>query len=1066
MAISFVGAGTVQTGANSTVDVPSGYAAGDTLLIVTSGTATPTTPTNWVSIYAQGANRFLTVFLKIATASESSVTLVQSGTSSKAVMLAYRGTSYFDVVGTVATGTSTSPATTSQTTRFANDYVVSFYATQLNATPSTWTAPASTTSRVNSGNSASVTGMLIVDELQVSAGASATRTATLSSSTAWSAISISFKEPQVFYVDPVNGADANNGQTFATALKNISGATSAKGVQAGDTVRIEEAPLYNTGVNATWTSVQQRGISPFGTQAITGATNAAPIVVSTSLAHGYSTGDVIQLSAATGNTAANGIWKVTVTSSTQFSLDDSSGNGTYGSSGVISPIFCRTIKTASALVQPIASFAPLKTVSLGIRAAWVGATANVTISTLSTSAFPKGSADDGITTNASFTTGKIAYYTLPATLNLSSYQQLSFFIQQFSGATLGGLTISLCSDTTGDTAVDTFTIPSTSALSVWTPFTINKGSALGSSIQSISISRAANNGAQFFRFNSIVACKSPTSVDALSNTSLVTKNNGTEGAYAVGGFGGSDGTIVFLDSSPTANNLTTTGGAYYGTTETVGLWRYEPLNPYTLNSAALPASQGTTTTYNVFPANSGILNAPITYSGGWDSTNMSTRTGQTWFSNQNGFGYGLYNSGGATDITIDRVNYTRCAIGWVSDNNSTRNIIQNCNYTATSNAGLANTSTNTGGQLQSCIVTNTASSAGISINYPSNDINNPVVINNCTISGNVTNNLSINTLTNSFPYYNITNSSFNTASDRGINTTQFGYGSITSNSINYFNTRAINLGSNYVGTINNLTFVPEPAGGSEVIQGFLSSGYTSLPQNIYTTFNNVTVSAPTTTYSQGTTNLTYLLVGCSNFKFVNCSFGATNVSYGSGNLLVDQGGAYLYNCTGVSTTITTTTINVAPYILNAAFYSQDEGNTVGNNKIYFQGGLATSQTAVRNTASGYAWSLAPTSTSTVTSQFPLKLKIASVAANGGSAVTISAYMRRTNTGLTMSLVCPANQPYGPSTDTTASITAAADTWQQVSISFTPTQNGVYDIYVYVYGGTTFTGYIDDLEVTQ
>jgi hypothetical protein len=46
------------------------------------------------------------------------------------------------------------------------------------------------------------------------------------------------------------------------------------------------------------------------------------------------------------------------------------------------------------------------------------------------------------------------------------------------------------------------------------------------------------------------------------------------------------------------------------------------------------------------------------------------------------------------------------------------------------------------------------------------------------------------------------------------------------------------------------------------------------------------------------------------------------------------------------------------------------------------------------------------------------------------------------------------------------MTAAADTWQQVSISFTPTQNGVYDIYVYAFGGTTFTGYVDDLEVTQ
>jgi hypothetical protein len=1063
MAISFVGAGTVQTGANSTVDVPAGYAAGDTLLIVTSGTATPTTPTNWVSIYAQGANRFLTVFLKIATASESSVTLAQSGTSSKAVMIAYRGTSYFDVVGTVGNGTSILPATNSLTTRFANDYVVSFYATQLNATPSTWTAPLLTTSRVNSGNSTTVTGMLIVDEAQAAAGASTTRIGGLSSSTAWSSIAISFKEPQVFYVDPVNGADANNGQSFATALKNISGATSAKGVQAGDTVRIEEAPLYNTGVNATWTSVTSRGVSPFGTFTITGATNAAPIVC-TFTNHGYSTGDVIQISGAAGNTATNGIWKITVTSSSQFSLDDSSGNGTWTSGGAVSPIFCRTIKTASALVQPIASFAPLKTVSLGTRVAWVGATANVTPTLLTT--FGKGGVSDQIAINASFTTGKIAYYTLPATLNSSAYEQLSLFIFQSAG-TLGGLTISLCSDTLGNTAVDTFTIPSTGALSVWTPFTINKGSALGSSIQSVSISRAANNGAQTFVFNSIVAVKSPTSVDALSNTSLVTKNNGTEGAYAVGGFGGSDGTIVFLDSSPTANNLTTTGGAYYGTTETVGLYRYEPLNPYTLNSLALPSTSTDSNANCVLPTNNGILNAPITYSGGWDSTNMSTRTGQTWFSNQNGNGYGLSNNNSSNYITTDRLNYTRMFIGWAGNSTLVGNVIQNCNYTASNSSGNGiSITTVSQQQLQSCIVTNTGST-GVSIAYGSTDINNPVVINNCTFSGNVTSNLSINTSSSGYPYYNITNSSFNTSSGTGIVTSWFGYATITSNSINYFNTTGFNPLSNIIGTINNLTFVPEPAGGSQIISATLNQTYTVLPQNIYTTFNNVTVSAPTTAYSQGATNLSLCLNGgCSNFKFFNCSFTPTNVVYSNGNQLTDTGGAYLYNCTGVPSTISAATTLIAPYILNAAIYSQDEGNTVGNNKIYFSGGLATSQTAVRNTPSGYAWSLAPTSTSTVTSAFPLKLKLASVAANGGSAVTISAYMRRTNTGLTMQLVCPANQPYGPTSDTTASITAVADTWQQVSISFTPTQNAVFDIYVYVYGGTTFTGYVDDLGVSQ
>jgi hypothetical protein len=1060
MPISFVGSGTVASGNPVTLDIPVGVVAGDTLLIFATSTGSVGTPTNW-TVVTNAVNAGV-IFVKVATSSESSVSLATGSSSGTAVMVAYRGVGYVDVVGSAFSGTSTSASGSSVTTRFANDWVLNFYGVESGVVAN-WTAPASTTQRVNASAGASARGLLLVDELQAVAGASTARTATLSTSRSWATRPIALKEPQAFYIDPENGNDANAGTSFATALKNISGATSAKAITAGDTVRIKEAPLYNTGVNATWTSVQQRGISPFNNINITGATNATPIVVSTSVAHGYSTGDVVFIVNVGGNTATNGVWKINVTSSTQFSLDDSSGNGTFTSGGALAPMFCRTIKTASALVQPIASFAPLRTVSLGTRVAWV-ASANVT-ATLATT-FGKGSVYDQIAIAAGFTTGKIAYYTLPATLDLSAYQQLSlYFYIQLVGSGPSGWTISLCSDTTGDTAVDTFTISSPNAVGIWCPLTINKGSALGSSIRSVSLSRVVNNGAQTFWFNSIVACKAPTDVDALSNTSLVTKNNGTEGSYAVGGFGGSDGTIVFLDSSPTQNNLTTTGGAYYGTTETAGLWRYEPLNPSTLNSAALPSSSTAVVSYTVFPTNNGILNNPITYSGGWDSTNMSTRTGQTWFTNQNGYGIGLNNNNNINFITVDRVNYTRCNNGWATNTSSIYNTVQNCNFTATSSTGI-NASTLGQQRIESCIVTNTNGN-GINFSFGST-IDNPSVINNCTISGSngINAAININQIISNTMYTNVTNSSFNTANSNGLNATYGTCGNITSNSFNYFNSTGFGFQNNLLGTNANLTFVPEPAGTTSIVGGPFATGYDVLPQNIYPTFSNITVNAPTTTYSQGTTPVQACIGGCSNFKFLNCSFGATNVVYTGGNTLYDQGGAYLYNCTGVPSTVSQGTNYVSPYINNAAVYSQDEGNTVGNNKIYFQGGLATSQTAVRNTPSGYAWSIAPTSTSTVTSQFPLKLKIASVAANGGSAVTISAYMRRTNTGLTMQLVCPANQPYGPTTDTVASISAAADTWQQVSISFTPTQNAVYDIFVYVYGGTTFTGYVDDVGVTQ
>ncbi|MFO0824393.1 MAG: beta-1,3-glucanase family protein [Gemmataceae bacterium] len=65
---------------------------------------------------------------------------------------------------------------------------------------------------------------------------------------------------------------------------------------------------------------------------ITGATNASPIVI-TSANHDLTTGDVIEVSGVGGNTAANGIFTVTVVDANTFSLDGSQGNGAYTSGG-------------------------------------------------------------------------------------------------------------------------------------------------------------------------------------------------------------------------------------------------------------------------------------------------------------------------------------------------------------------------------------------------------------------------------------------------------------------------------------------------------------------------------------------------------------------------------------------------------------------------------------------------------------------------------------------------------------------------------------------------------------
>ena len=72
---------------------------------------------------------------------------------------------------------------------------------------------------------------------------------------------------------------------------------------------------------------------------VTLATDASPIVITTSAEHGLSTGDPCLITGVLGNTAANadynGSWSVTVLSSTTFSLNGSAGNGSYQSGGVV-----------------------------------------------------------------------------------------------------------------------------------------------------------------------------------------------------------------------------------------------------------------------------------------------------------------------------------------------------------------------------------------------------------------------------------------------------------------------------------------------------------------------------------------------------------------------------------------------------------------------------------------------------------------------------------------------------------------------------------------------------------
>lgn len=84
------------------------------------------------------------------------------------------------------------------------------------------------------------------------------------------------------------------------------------------------------------TAAMQVGLSGTGSWSgtpftVSAATNASPIVVTTSVPHGFTTGQTVTINGGLGNTAVNGNWVVSVVTPTTLSLTGSTGNGTYTS---------------------------------------------------------------------------------------------------------------------------------------------------------------------------------------------------------------------------------------------------------------------------------------------------------------------------------------------------------------------------------------------------------------------------------------------------------------------------------------------------------------------------------------------------------------------------------------------------------------------------------------------------------------------------------------------------------------------------------------------------------------
>ena len=770
-----------------------------------------------------------------------------------------------------------------------------------------------------------------------------------------------------YYLDQDGGNDANNGTTFALRWKTITNGATAARIAPGDEIRIMASPDPTSIGNATWTGDGRPASIAAG-----GSTNTTPIVV-TANGHPFVTGDYISLTGQAGNTNAIGVWKVGTTTANTFEILNMDGSNTTGNavgpaSGGVTKVNNCMVKTATPLVQNIALCG-----GRGEKPAWT-ASANVS-AVQATTNYKEGGAATQIAIAAGFTTGKAAYYTLPATLDLSAYQQVTFWVRLNSGTVgaAGQAYVALCTDTTGDTVVHQCDIPALGALNVWVPVTVNLGTNLNAAIQSVALYVVTDIAAQTFILDNIVACKAASSADSVTLNSLISKSDGTgdEAWYAIQSI---NHDVIMLANSNGNTSQSTNIRGYNGVTETVTTYRRETTKttPAASVGAIVAAVNDSGTSGNL-----------ITYSGGWNRTDMSTQTGFTWYDGSNGFGFGLQASA-RQFIQIDRLNFCRYGSG-IQFTSSSANITIGSAYLTACGTGIE-----------------FASSFVVGVDSTSLWFNN-----------------------------NGTGIAFD------------GSGSTITD---------VKLASN--NTNIGLDFSGYSHAVGSIIGG--NSGTNSTTSNIrFNSSFNCAVGTATLTNNSASP----AIINTSN-AFGNSINGGSSSGHSQGvNILTGQ--LYLNNFT----------INEATEIDSSnpvsGFVYANRLDDTDNNSWVFQPGIGTvnQQTTVVDSPATTAWRMRPTS-STATATSPLLLKLGTVVCAASSAVTVTARMQRSNTGLKMRLICPGGQITGVSNSVFSDMTAAANTWETVSITFTPTKAGAVDIYAHAFGFTTFSGYVCNLTATQ
>ena len=860
-----------------------------------------------------------------------------------------------------------------------------------------------------------------------------------------------------YYVDFAAGS--GNGGTTSTPAKDFPAITAGT-PGAGDTVKIKGSPnptLLGTASakmgwgHAMWYSATN-GFSNFTCSTTAGESTCT---INSSTGGGSMVGETVEVEGNTydkGN--LNGTWKIGAMvgsmsgESATYKIEEfqaTSAGTPSGSSGSWWPSTGKVLYLNSTPIKALASTGPRTS-------GWTAA-ANVTC-TLEHNNNPEWSSthknfehccSDKIEIGADHGTGLAAYFQITA-LSDSQYEQISFQMAQHSGTYTNGLSLRLCTGSDGTGSVKSIPIDFSGNSSSWRwkPFVKDFGEALtsGGNINSVAIYVDTDEGARNFNISNIIACKASDQNDSITHKSLVGFNT-TDDPYWR-----SPKSIRDLPDGKTRIEffcapLNAEPHGYQGSGRVVGFAAdYTNANIYKRECIQVQDSTldaGTDTNLHIdFNGSSGN---PVTVSGGWNSDYSSQNLNHSildYKRHKNRF----YISGNY--LHVEKLGV--CRAHNTVQFNGTQYKVDDFIIDSQSSGFYAQGTCEKLNIVGHFYGSNTwfQSSGWRAVDSSGNNATSAHKANfNVHISGGGASSQAIYLSNSSSNYV------FNKLAVRGS--------MYNGNLINFYN------GAPFYADTLEISSATQPT-------HYSSTQFTLNIDNIvlkncsypFRVIGKSTLNAQTYTYSQDDAGYKYAW----NNQALDIKDGST-ATITNGPTIVDKkikitDGKLFTNNDSITGDFSSSPIEIE----SGSWHKRTAGGVSGAIENFYGNGLIYPNQSIRKTASGYSWKFATQNFSNATTGSPIAIELGSIAVNASSQVTISVWCYRTNTSAIGRLKAKLNTLIGLSSDVTAITSGSVNTWEQISLNFTPTSSGYVDISLEAYDGPGYYVYFDDVAAAQ